>query len=87
MEKRYTLNEIQDRPGRLVLTDTAAGVALEFERHRYNETQRVRIQNEKQFTAQPDGAQRLAAVLRGIGDWMAQNHYSEAMPGQGGGAR
>lgn len=69
MEK-YILQKSKERPYWWVVTDTEAGVVVQFEEGRFNETQRA--------TLLEDGcppALEVAHTLNGIADWIARNHY------------
>lgn len=72
-----TANQPED--GWLVLTHTPTGITIEFERGRFNETQRVVLPSRWQQT-HPELATTLPSVLSAMADWMATRHRIDAMP-------
>ena len=68
-------------PGWWVLTDVDSLVVIQFEEHRFNETQKVTILEDSKFNGSPDYvSNELARVLASMGDYMYSHWYSIAMP-------
>lgn len=77
---RYKL-ERSTHPDWWVLTDMDALVVIQFEEHRFNETQKVTILEDSKFNGNPEYvASELARVLAAMGDYMYSHWYSIAMP-------
>lgn len=78
---RFRLDKSQDMPGWWVLTDVDSLVVIQFEEHRFNETQKVTILEDSKFNGSPDYvSNELARVLASMGDYMYSHWYSIAMP-------
>lgn len=75
---RYKLTKHSTRPQWWVLADTENNIVLQFEQHRYNETQQVSLLDETNVS--PNLAQELAKIMREMGDWVVDNIYYLAMP-------
>lgn len=72
--KRFVLKK-STRPDWWVLTDTEKKIVLQFEQHRFNETQNVSFLDDE-----PIDPKELARIMRKFGDWMYKNAYYIGMP-------
>ncbi len=80
---RYKVERSQELPGWWVVTDVENGIVCRFEEHRHNETQKVTILDEERFLSgcsSEEASDRLAKVMREMGDYIATRHYCKAMP-------
>lgn len=78
--KRFRLEKSQDQPGWWVLTDAENLVVLKFKEHEFNESQQVTFIDDDQSVIEKLGAQRIAQILREMGDYMFTHWYSIALP-------
>lgn len=70
MTKRYILQHSQAKENGLVLTDTKKGIVIEFEKGKFNETQKVTMLND---IDSPD-VMEMARVMREMGEWLIMHH-------------
>lgn len=59
-----------------VLTDTEKKIMIEFEQHKFNETQKVSFLDDTMTI----DAKELASIMSQMGDWMFANAYYIGMP-------
>ncbi len=75
MNERFTLTK---ENGLWHVSDAASGVTITFEEQRFNDTQKITLQNDT-FSSAAEAAM-LATHLRVIADWLRKEHYDIAMP-------
>lgn len=75
MTERFILQPSQDE-GFWVATDKEKGIVVKFEEHKFNETQQTTLLDD----ADASDFMGLARAMRELGEWMAKEHYSVAMP-------
>ena len=71
---RYKL-QASDEAGWYVVTDTENLFIVRFQEHRYNETAQI-----KQIQDFPLDAQKVATLLREVGEWLAEHHRDKIFP-------
>ena len=71
---RYTLQP-SEKTGWYVVADTANLFIVRFQEHRYNETAQI-----KQIKDFPLDAQKVATLLREVGEWLAEHHRDKLFP-------
>lgn len=79
-KERFKLERSKDRPKWWVLTDTENLVVLKFREHEFETSQEITLLNEDEMMKEPDCANKLAKIFAEMGDWMAENHLSLAVP-------
>ena len=67
---KYVLKESKEKPGWWTLTDTEAMMVVTFKERHFNDTQRVTLLDGAACT-DPLG---VARALRGMAEYMAENH-------------
>lgn len=75
INERFTLKK---ENGLWHVSDAASGVTITFENQRFNDTQKITLQNDT-FSSAAE-ATMLATHLREIADWLRKEHYDIAMP-------
>ena len=80
MNKRFILEKSQELPDWWVLTDTENLIVCKFEEHKFNETQRVYVLEDSEFTSDMNCANKLAHIMSEMGDYMFSHWYSIALP-------
>lgn len=76
---KFNLSKNTSAPGWWILSCPEHGMTIEFEEHRFNETQEVKFEDE-QKVIDTLGANGIAALMREVGDWLSGHAYSVAMP-------
>ena len=76
---KFNLKKSESAPGRWILSCPEHGLTIEFEEHRFNETQKIRFEDE-QKAIDDLGASGIAALMSEVGDWLSNHAYSVAMP-------
>lgn len=69
---RYLIQKSETDPLWWVVTDTEAQVVCRFKEGEFNDTQQFTVLND---IHSKDEALKLAGVVKGIADWMRENHY------------
>ena len=77
---RFILEKSQELPDWWVLTDTENLIVCKFEEHKFNETQRVYVLEDSEFTSDTNCANKLAHIMSEMGDYMFSHWYSIALP-------
>lgn len=74
MQNKYKL---EDFGAFLCATDTEALVCVRWQRHQFNDTQKVTILDESCYNVMDAAicATSLANCLREMADWLRENHY------------
>ena len=80
MKNRFKLEKSKEQSGWWVLTDTENLIVIRFEEHRFNETQKAYFLKESELRNNPDAANKIACIMREIGEYMYTHWYSIAMP-------
>lgn len=78
-DSRFELVPDESAPGWMVCTNRENGVAVRFERGRFNDTQDFSFggpQNESRLVDSL-GVLGIARIMREMGDWLAANHPDE----------
>lgn len=76
---RFILQPHATKQGWWHCADTEHGIDVTFERHKFNETQQVTVENGTEFNTL-SAAIAHARYLREMADWLRANHYNIAMP-------
>lgn len=76
---KFNLSKKASAPGWWILSCPEHGLTIEFEEHKFNETQEVRFEDEHKVI-DTLGASGIAAIMREVGDWLSNHAYSVAMP-------
>ena len=71
---KYKLEKSTQQPGYWVLTDTENLVVIVFEEHKFNETQKITLLEESELIKEPDCANKIAKIVREMGDYLAKHH-------------
>lgn len=79
MQKDRFLLQPSQKPGFWVATDTAHNIVITFQKHRFNDTQKITLLDGDTFASATE-ATRVATYLRELADWLRANHYEVAMP-------
>ena len=63
-------------PGWWVATDNENGMVVQFEHGHYDDTRKVTLLNGYALSSEKE-AVKVAAYLRGLSDWLRDNHYEK----------
>lgn len=63
-------------PGWWVATDNENGMLVQFEQGHYDDTRKVTLLNCDALSSEKE-AMKMATCLRGLGDWLRDNHYEK----------
>lgn len=80
MKNRFKLEKSKEQSGWWVLTDTTNLIVIRFEEHRFNETQKAYFLKESELRNDPDAANKIACIMREMGEYMFTHWYAIAMP-------
>lgn len=69
--ERYIFEKSKERENWYVVTDLTYNIVVRFEVHKFNDTQKVTVLDDKPRHT----AQDYATAMRELGDWMVANHY------------
>lgn len=69
MSKKYNLTPSSEHPDWWVLADTENNIVIRWQKHHFNDTQKVSVLNDKEITATD-----LARIMREMGDYIARHH-------------
>lgn len=69
--ERYKVEKSAD-PQKWVCTDMIHNIVIEFEEHKFNETQQITFEGNQHYDVM-----QIAKLLREMADWLGENHYTK----------